>query len=143
MRTGSLSPHRPYRCTDVLYIPSSTWLVDNRHAVLPARRVAPALGGPPPRPEARRPYRPPAATAPRRPGRPVVTAYRSRRCCSVHGRLRTAIAASNAEPVHHHSSARFVPGCPGADGLLPIPCSIVRHKPTTRAVLEPNKPHRS
>jgi hypothetical protein len=66
-----------------------------------------------------------------------------RRCCSVHGRLRTAIAASNTEPVHHHSSARFVPGCPGADGLLPIPCSIVRHKPTTRAVLEPNKPHRS
>jgi hypothetical protein len=62
---------------------------------------------------------------------------------SVHGRLRTAIAASNAEPVHHHSSARFAPGCPGADGLLPIPCSIVRHKPTTRAVLEPNKPRRS
>jgi hypothetical protein len=26
---------------------------------------------------------------------------------------------------------------------LPIPCSIVRHKPTTRAALEPNKPHRS
>ena len=32
---------------------------------------------------------------------------------------------------------------PGTDGLLPIPCSIVRHKPTTRAALEPNKPHRS
>lgn len=28
-------------------------------------------------------------------------------------------------------------------GPLPIPCSIVRHKPTTRASLEPNKPHRS
>ena len=75
--------------------------------------------------------------------RRVVTVDRGRRCCSVHGRLRTAIAASNAEPVHHHSSARFTPGCPGADGLLPIPCSIVRHKPTTRAALEPNKPHRS
>jgi hypothetical protein len=32
---------------------------------------------------------------------------------------------------------------PGTAGLLPIPCSIVRHKPTTRAALEPNKPHRS
>ena len=76
-------------------------------------------------------------------GRVVGTIDPGRRCCSVHERLRTAIAASNTEPVHHHSSARFVPGCPGADGPLPIPCSIVRHKPTTRAVLEPNKPHRS
>ena len=32
---------------------------------------------------------------------------------------------------------------PGTAGLMPIPCSIVRHKPTTRAALEPNKPHRS
>jgi len=32
---------------------------------------------------------------------------------------------------------------PGTAGLLPIPCSIVRHKPTTRAALEPNKSHRS
>ena len=32
---------------------------------------------------------------------------------------------------------------PGTDGLLPIPCSIVRHKSTSRAALEPNKPHRS
>ena len=32
---------------------------------------------------------------------------------------------------------------PGTAGLLPIPCSIVRHKPITRAALEPNKPHRS
>src|ERR1700753_2824816 len=31
---------------------------------------------------------------------------------------------------------------PGAGKPLPIPCSIVRHKPTTRAPLEPNKPHR-
>src|ERR1700733_391234 len=32
---------------------------------------------------------------------------------------------------------------PGTDGLLPIPCSIVRQKPTTRAALEPKKSHRS
>src|SRR5580692_5684169 len=31
---------------------------------------------------------------------------------------------------------------PGADEPLPIPCSIVRHKPATRAPLESNKPHR-
>jgi hypothetical protein len=30
----------------------------------------------------------------------------------------------------------------GAGKPLPIPCSIVRHKPATRAPLEPNKPHR-
>jgi hypothetical protein len=34
------------------------------------------------------------------------------------------------------------PWQPGAGEPLPIPCSIVRHKPTTRAPLEPNKPHR-
>jgi hypothetical protein len=32
---------------------------------------------------------------------------------------------------------------PGAGEPLPISCSIVRHKPTTRAPLESNKPHRS
>jgi hypothetical protein len=73
----------------------------------------------------------------------VVTVYRGRRCCSVHGRLRTAIAVRNAEPLHHHSSARFVPGSQARLGYYPIPCSIVRHKPSTRAALEPNKPHRS
>jgi len=39
-------------------------------------------------------------------GRGVVTVGRGGRCWSVHGRLRTAIAVSNAEPLHHHSSAR-------------------------------------
>lgn len=73
----------------------------------------------------------------------VVMAYRGRRCCSVHGRLRTAIAVRNAEPLQHHSSARFVPGSQVRLGYYPIPCSIVRHKPITRAALEPNKPHRS
>ena len=75
-------------------------------------------------------------------GRRVVTVNRDRRCCSVHGRLRTAVAVRNAEPVHHHSSARsFLAARYG--WATAIPCSIVRHKPTTRAALEPNKPHRS
>jgi len=73
----------------------------------------------------------------------VTTAYGGWRCCSVHGRLRTAIAVRNAEPLHHHSSAPFVPGSQARLGYYPIPCSIVRHKPSTRAALEPNKPHRS
>jgi hypothetical protein len=43
---------------------------------------------------------------PKRGSRRVVAVGRSRRRCTVHGQLRTAIEASNAEPSHHHSSAR-------------------------------------
>jgi hypothetical protein len=43
---------------------------------------------------------------PQRGSRRVAAVGRSRRRCRVHGQLRTAIEASNAEPSHHHSSAR-------------------------------------
>jgi hypothetical protein len=41
----------------------------------------------------------------------------------------------------HHSSARCT--CRQVRALTAVSYSIVRHKPTTRAALEPNKPHRS
>jgi hypothetical protein len=83
---------------------------------------------------------PPVAVGPGRADHRV-TVGRSRRFFTVHGRLRTAIEASNAEPSHHHSFGR--PRLAARCGEpLPFTCSIVRHKPATRAPLEPNKPHR-
>jgi hypothetical protein len=184
-RTRSLGSHRQRRCTDVLYIPSSALLVDDRHVTTCRQSRRHPVSDPPGSDQAHshrdvacRPAlrnqkqggavsadrtakpgdrrsgceipashrlataaRPPPITV--GPGRVVhrVAVGRSRRFFTVHGRLRTAIEASNAEPSHHHSFGR-PPWQPGAGEPLPIPCSIVRHKPATRAPLESNKPHR-
>jgi hypothetical protein len=89
-----------------------------------------------------RPDRPASSAAcPRWPAHRAHAVGESRRLCTVHGRLRTAIEASNARPSHHHSFGRR-PWHPAAVGPLPFPCSIVRHKSTPWAALQPNKPYR-
>ncbi len=114
-----------------------------------------AWGGVSPGNRAHWPHGPAPATAdPGRLGRRVAVG-RSRRFFTVHGRLRTAIGVSNTEPAHYQLLRPTAPGGQvraspsanrplgaGAGVPLPISCSIVRHKSTRRAPLEPNKLHR-
>jgi hypothetical protein len=148
-RTRSLGSHRQRRCTDVLCIPFSALLVDDRHVTTcrvsrhpgsdlawsgrahshrdvpcrPASRIlrrgdafsaghtaAPAdhrsrCEIPPGRRLAATDRPPPVAVGPWRVDHRAAVG-RSRRFFTVHGRLRTAIEASNAEPAHHHSFGR-------------------------------------
>jgi hypothetical protein len=75
-----------------------------------------------------------------RPGHRALAAGRSRRLCTVSGRLRTAIGASNAEPSHHPLLRSIAPAgqvrASCCRSRAPL-CGINR----LRAALERNKPH--